>query len=92
MAFDEQRPNPMTLVPQTIDDAEVPLRVVVDLNRCQGYAQCCFAAPGVFDVRGHEILFYDPAPPRARRGEIERAVHACPVRAIRMQAEPGVTQ
>ncbi|GJD43658.1 hypothetical protein AFCDBAGC_1510 [Methylobacterium cerastii] len=82
----------MTLVPQTIDDAEVPLRVVVDLNRCQGYAQCCFAAPGVFDVRGHEILFYDPAPPRARRGEIERAVHACPVRAIRMQAEPGVTQ
>jgi hypothetical protein len=40
-------------------------------------------------VRGHEILFYDPAPPRARRGEIERAVQACPVRAISQQVEPG---
>ncbi|KQP07916.1 ferredoxin [Methylobacterium sp. Leaf99] len=66
-----------------------PLRVVVDLNRCQGYAQCCYAAPGAFEVRGHEILFYDPAPPRARRGEIERAVQACPVRAISLQVEFG---
>lgn len=65
------------------------LRVVVDLNRCQGYAQCCYAAPGAFQVRGHEILFYDPAPPRARRGEIERAVQACPVRAISLQVEFG---
>jgi ferredoxin len=66
-----------------------PLRVVVDLNRCQGYAQCCYAAPGAFEVRGHEILFYDPAPPSARRSEIERAVQACPVRAISLQVEIG---
>lgn len=63
------------------------LRVVVDLNRCQGYAQCCYAAPESFRLRGHEILFYDPAPPAARRGEIERAVQACPVRAISLQAD-----
>ena len=44
------------------------LRVVVDLNRCQGYAQCCYAAPDAFALRGHEILFYDPAPPAALRG------------------------
>ncbi|NEU10809.1 ferredoxin [Methylobacterium sp. BTF04] len=62
------------------------MRVVVDLNRCQGYAQCCYAAPGSFALRGHEILFYDPAPPAAHRGEIERAVQACPVRAISLQA------
>ena len=62
------------------------LRVVVDLNRCQGYAQCCYAAPDAFILRGHEILFYDPAPPATRRGAIERAVHACPVRAISLQA------
>ena len=68
-----------------------PLRVVVDLKRCQGYAQCCYAAPGAFEVRGHEILFYDPAPPQARRGEIERAVHACPVRAISLQVDRGET-
>lgn len=62
------------------------MRVVVDLNRCQGYAQCCYAAPEHFSLRGHEILFYDPAPPDARRGEIERAVQACPVRAISIDA------
>lgn len=60
------------------------MRVVVDLNRCQGYAQCCYAAPRRFELRGHEILFYDPAPPDAERAEIERAVQACPVRAIRV--------
>lgn len=62
------------------------LRVVVDLNRCQGYAQCCYAAPEAFTLRGHEILFYDPAPPAERRSEIERAIQACPVRAISVQA------
>ncbi len=52
------------------------MRVVVDLNRCQGYAQCCYAAPEYFEVRGHEILFYDPAPPETKRSQIERAQHA----------------
>ncbi|WP_147048967.1 ferredoxin [Methylobacterium gnaphalii] len=61
------------------------MRVVVDLNRCQGYAQCCYAAPEHFEVRGHEILFYDPAPPDAMRSKIERAQQACPVRAISVE-------
>lgn len=62
------------------------MRVVVDFNRCQGYAQCCYAAPEHFELRGHEILFYDPAPPTTARLAIERAVLACPVRAISLQA------
>lgn len=69
------------------------MRVVVDLNRCQGYAQCCYAAPEHFELKGHEILFYDPAPPAEKRAEIERAVQACPVRAISLDTggfEPGV--
>ena len=64
------------------------LRVVVDLNRCQGYAQCCYAAPDAFALRGQEILCYDPAPPAERRGALERALQACPVRAISLQAGP----
>ena len=72
---------------QRAEPAEL-LRVVVDLNRCQGYAQCCYAAPERFKLRGHEILFYDPAPPAAERGAIERAVLACPVRAISLQSAP----
>jgi ferredoxin len=60
------------------------MQVVVDLNRCQGYAQCCYASPDHFVLRGHEILFYDPSPRDDRRAEIERAALACPVRAIRV--------
>ncbi|ACL55204.1 ferredoxin [Methylobacterium nodulans] len=64
------------------------MRVVVDLNRCQAYAQCCFAAPDSFALHGIEVLVYDPAPPPERRREIERAVQACPVRAIMLEVEP----
>ena len=66
----------------TEPDTAGPLRVVVDLNRCQGYAQCCYAAPEQFEMRGHEILFYDPTPPSEKQAEIARAAQACPVRAI----------
>ena len=38
------------------------MRLVVDLNRCQGYAQCAFLAPDVFTMHGDEALLYDPEP------------------------------
>ncbi|MGW2918796.1 ferredoxin [Streptomyces angustmyceticus] len=57
-------------------------RLVVDLNRCQSYGQCVYAAPTVFRFHGEEALEYDYAPdPRTRR-EVERAAAACPVQAI----------
>jgi ferredoxin len=58
------------------------LHVVVDLNRCQGYAQCCFLAPSVFQLHGEEALWYDPAPDEAQREHVLRAMAACPVQAI----------
>ena len=58
------------------------MKVVVDLTRCQGYAQCAFAAPDVFTMRGDEALLYDPAPDDAQRAKIVRAAAACPVQAI----------
>ena len=42
------------------------MRVVVDLNRCQGYAQCVFLAPDVFQLRGEEALHLRPQPGRCR--------------------------
>jgi ferredoxin len=60
------------------------MRVIVDLNRCQAYGQCCFADPRSFQLKG-EVLVYDPTPPEERRRDIERAMNACPVRAIRVQ-------
>jgi ferredoxin len=32
------------------------VRLVVDLTVCQGYAQCCFLAPDVFELSGEEAL------------------------------------
>ena len=58
------------------------MRIAVDLNRCQAYAQCCFLAPGVFQLHGEEALYYDPAPDEAQREQVIRAAAACPVQAI----------
>ncbi|MFE5618345.1 ferredoxin [Streptomyces sp. NPDC056524] len=58
------------------------MRLVVDLNRCQGYAQCAFLAPEVFTMHGEETLVYDPAAEDEHREKVARAVAACPVRAI----------
>lgn len=60
------------------------MRISVDLNRCQGYGQCCFAAPHVFQLHGEEALAYDPAPDDQERERIKRAAKACPVQAIRV--------
>ena len=59
-----------------------PIHLVVDLNRCQAYAQCCFMAPSVFKLHGEEALWYDPAPDEAQREHVLRAAAACPVQAI----------
>ncbi|WP_354644437.1 ferredoxin [Kitasatospora camelliae] len=58
------------------------MRLVVDLNRCQGYAQCAFLAPDVFTMHGDEALLYDPHAEPAQREHVARAAAACPVQAI----------
>lgn len=65
------------------------LRLVVDLNRCQSYGQCVFAAPRVFRFHGEESLEYDYAPDESTRIEVERAAAACPVQAISLGTPPG---
>ena len=58
------------------------MRVVVDLNKCLGYAQCVFLAPTVFELHGEESLMYDPNPDDETRLRVLRAAAACPVQAI----------
>ncbi|MEV6025875.1 ferredoxin [Streptomyces sp. NPDC052036] len=58
------------------------MRLVVDLNRCQGYAQCAFLAPDVFAMHGEESLVYNPRAEEEHRDKVARAVAACPVQAI----------
>ncbi|MEH1902329.1 MAG: ferredoxin [Nostoc sp.] len=63
------------------------MKVVVDLNLCQGYGQCCYEAPDSFKLKGPEILVYDYAPDKRLRGDIERAAQSCPVRAISVEMD-----
>ncbi|MFD5536841.1 ferredoxin [Streptomyces sp. NPDC127079] len=58
------------------------MRLVVDLNRCQGFAQCAFLAPDVFTLHGEEALLYTSRFDEALRDQVEQAVAACPVQAI----------
>ncbi|GLW33730.1 FAD-dependent oxidoreductase [Actinoplanes regularis] len=66
------------------------MRVVVDLTRCQGYAQCAFLAPEVFRMVGDEALLFDPAPSDEQRVKVLRAAAACPVQALRVDLADDV--
>ncbi|MGW6398201.1 ferredoxin [Streptomyces sp. NPDC055134] len=62
------------------------MRIAVDLNRCQGYAQCAFLAPEIFAMHGEEALLYDPEADEAQRARLAQAAAACPVQAILVDA------
>jgi ferredoxin len=58
------------------------MRIVVDLNKCLGYAQCVPLAPTVLKLSGEEALMYDPNPDDSVRLQVLRAAASCPVQAI----------
>ena len=58
------------------------MRIVVDLNKCLGYAQCVPLAPQVLKLSGEEALMYNPNPDDAHRQRVLRAAASCPVQAI----------
>ncbi|MFB7631654.1 ferredoxin [Streptomyces sp. NPDC056149] len=60
------------------------MQIVVDLTRCQGYAQCVFLAPEMFQLHGEEGLLYAPSIPEDQEERVRQAVAACPVQAILM--------
>jgi ferredoxin len=64
------------------------MRLVVDLNRCQGYAQCVPLAPEVLRMVGEEALAYDPNPDDSQRQRVLRAAASCPVQAIILELDP----
>jgi ferredoxin len=65
------------------------MKIVVDLNRCQGYAQCAFLAPSVFEIHGEEALLYTPLATAHEREGVRRAAASCPVQAILIEDETG---
>jgi ferredoxin len=79
------RPEPGPLTQRMGAVKLTVMRIVVDLNRCQGYGQCVFLAPVVFELHGEEALMYDPGPDETQRLPVVRAAAACPVQAIRVE-------
>ena len=61
------------------------MRLMVDLNRCESYAQCVYAAPTVFRMHGEESLEYAYEPDAALQEQVEQAAAACPVQAITVE-------
>ncbi len=69
---------------QIVEGGKKYMRIVVDLNRCLGYAQCVPLAPDVLQLKGEEALMYDPNPDDAQRFRVLRAAASCPVQAIQV--------
>ena len=67
------------------DEGKPGVRLVLDLNRCQAYAQCVFLAPDVFELRGNEAVHCDPNPDDTQRLRVLRAAAASPVQAIQVE-------
>ncbi|WP_406162348.1 ferredoxin [Streptomyces sp. NBC_01005] len=58
------------------------MRLVVDLTRCQAYAQCVFLAPEMFELHGEEALLYRQEVPDEQLERVRQAAAVCPVQAI----------
>jgi ferredoxin len=58
------------------------VRIVIDLNKCLGYAQCVPLAPQVLKLSGEEAVMYNPNPDDIHRQRVLRAAASCPVQAI----------
>ncbi|MFF4395229.1 ferredoxin [Streptomyces sp. NPDC001480] len=58
------------------------MQLVVDLTRCQAYAQCVFLAPEMFELHGEEALQYRQEVPDDQLERVRQAAAAWPVQAI----------
>jgi ferredoxin len=64
------------------------MRIVVDLDLCQGHGVCESEAPGIFELgKGHTVTVLDPTPGDDRRAEVEAAVRFCPTAALQILEE-----
>lgn len=62
------------------------MNVEIDTHLCKAYANCTFEAPDIFEVdevTGKAKVLLDMIS-EDRRGDVERAIEACPVQAIQV--------
>lgn len=60
------------------------MRVVVDLDLCQGHGMCELEAPEVFETGRDSVTIRQPEFPEIRRAAVESAVRYCPTQALKI--------
>ena len=59
------------------------MRVVVDLDLCQGHGVCESEASDVFELgKDHKVRVLDEHPPEDQRAAVGEAVRYCPTHAL----------
>lgn len=59
------------------------MKIVADMDLCQGHAVCAAEAPDIFAVpkRG-QVEILDPNPGSEHKADVENAVRYCPTQAL----------
>jgi ferredoxin len=61
------------------------MRIEVDLDLCQGHANCELEAPEIFGVQKKGLVqILDPEPPESERAAVAAAIRYCPTQALRL--------
>lgn len=61
------------------------MKVHVDMNLCQSHGECVAVAPDVFELDDDDFLHWQEDVDESRRADMEAAVNACPMMAIRLE-------
>jgi ferredoxin len=61
------------------------VKVVVDMDLCEGNAMCMGSAPEVFQVNGDKVTVVQQQPGDELRHKVEDAVRACPTQALSLE-------
>ena len=61
------------------------VKITVDRDVCQNYAQCCFEAAGAFALDDDGIMAYRAEVDESLRDDVERAADVCPTQAITVE-------
>ena len=80
--------NALTGPQRRLRRSRIAMRIVVDLNRCLGYAQCVPLATGSSAIAGRGGTGLRPESDDSQRQRVARAVASCPVQAIIAEMDP----
>jgi ferredoxin len=60
------------------------VKIIADLETCQGYANCVIEAPDIFDIDEStgKVVVLEASPHPGMEADARRAAAACPVKAL----------